>query len=94
MNARVDDLLLASRTQVENLQRAASCIQRLNRMGMLVLHVRMTGACPPRIRIQNSPLCAQLNGAPYIHRNLHGVPEDVMACPLDGCQVEWIQRGH
>lgn len=72
---------------------AQICAVKLVREGFTVLSVHVEHHRPV-IWIQNCAWCGELEGAVMIRRRgLYGI-ENVMAAPLEGCQVQWTVRGH
>lgn len=78
---------------IEQLAQVRLAVSRLVHMGLTILSVSIEDR-RPCIRIQNSPRCADLQGAAMILRNGQCGRERVMVAPLGSCQVEWIERGH
>ncbi len=72
---------------------ARLCASKLVREGFTVLSVHVEHH-RPTIWIQNCAWCGELEGAVMIRRRgPHGI-ENIMAAPLEGCQVQWTVRGH
>ena len=78
---------------LDQLDIAYMCATKLVREGFTVLSVHVEHHRPV-VWIQNGSLCGELEGAVMIRRpGPHGI-ENIMAAPLEGCQVQWIVRGH
>lgn len=78
---------------LDQLACARLAVAKLIREGFTVLSVHVEHHRPV-IRIQNCSWCGELEGAMRIRRpGPHG-PENIMAALLEGCQVQWIVRGH
>ena len=87
---------------LDQLDSAYMCAAKLVRAGFTVLSVHVEHHRPV-VWIQNGSLCGEIEGAVMIRRPgpLGVCPhcgkghfENVMAAPLEGCQVQWIVRGH
>ena len=72
---------------------AQMCSAKLIREGFTVLSVHVEQHRPV-IWIQNCAWCGELEGAVMIRRRGPFGIEQIMAAPLEGCQVQWIVRGH
>lgn len=87
---------------LDQLTCAQLAVAKLVREGFTVLSVHVEHH-RPTIWIQNCAWCGELEGAVMIWRPdpFGACPhcgkahfENVMAAPLEGCQVQWIVRGH
>jgi hypothetical protein len=66
---------------------------KLIREGFTVLSLHVEHHRPV-IWIQNCAWCGELEGAVMISRPGPFGPERIMVAVIEGCQVQWIVRGH
>lgn len=71
---------------------AHQCVARLMREGFTVLAVHV-GNRNPRIVIQSSARCERLRGAVAIRMCARDGRQSVMVAELEGCQVQWTEKG-
>lgn len=75
---------------LEKTRRALNVLEALG-MSVLMIHVEHRN---PNIWIANSSKCSQLHGAPACRRNGPNGHETVWVAALEGCQIQWVVRGH
>lgn len=85
-NAQNEHILVSNET-------VRRCVAWLIQHGYTVLGIEI-GDRNPVVWVQMCSRCDALGGAMRRIRKEAGWSETVMAAPVQGCQVQWIERGH
>jgi hypothetical protein len=78
---------------VNNLNAAYRCAVALDDKGLVITSVNLGGS-KPKITIQNEANCAQLKAVARTYTKGAYGPERCMSAIVEGCQVDYMVRGH
>jgi len=77
----------------QQVQLTTACVAQLVDAGFTVLVIQIENS-KPAVWIEHSMKCSVLKGVMVMRRHGERGPEMVMAAVLEGCQVQWVVRGH